>query len=73
MKLSDKMPAAMDSQLAAKMPATQPSEAKATGGGSMMPTTSPIARDSQGGEWQANGRKNGDGWTTNDVGSKGWE
>lgn len=45
MKLSDKMPATMDSQLPARMPAEMKSEAKKTGGdGSMKPQSTPVSQ-----------------------------
>jgi len=56
MKLSAKMPATMDPQMAARMPATQESEAPSTGGdGPMMAPQVAIRRDSapQDAEWQA--------------------
>lgn len=76
MKLSAKMPAQMDSTLAAKMADSMPSDSQKTGdGGSNDAPVTPIVRDSSPTvEWQSlNDNKPGWEATDGEFNSKGWE
>jgi len=79
MKLSDQMPAQMDSTLPAKMPDSMPSQAKPTAGGGsddapVVPIATTIPTQSQqvdnlnlvGEKWQTTDKKTGSSWEVTD-------